>query len=53
MLKRITKREIVFFVLGLLTFFVVETLWNIDGSIKAFKEGYNEAHQEAESKTIN
>ena len=37
----ITKREIVFFLLGLLTFLLIETIYNWSDSKKAFMNGWN------------
>jgi len=38
---KIAKRDVVFFILGIITFFVVGTITDWDGSKKAFKEGFN------------
>lgn len=45
MKKRITKRDILFFVLGLFTMFAIEVVTNWDAHKKAFKEGYNGARE--------
>ena len=38
---KITKREIVFFIFGLLTFLIVETIYNWSDSKKALMNGWN------------
>ena len=40
-MKKITKRDIVFFVLGLLTMVLIGMLFDYEGSVQAFKDGYN------------
>ena len=40
-MKKITKRDIVFFVLGLLTMVLIGMLLDCEGSVQAFKDGYN------------
>ena len=37
---KITKREIAFFVLGIVAFFIAETIYDWEGSKKAFKDGF-------------
>ncbi|MGZ2368600.1 hypothetical protein ACXR6G_02290 [Ancylomarina sp. YFZ004] len=41
MKKRITKRDILFFILGLLTMYAIEVATNWNAHKKAFMEGYN------------
>lgn len=38
---KITKRDAIFFILGLVTFFVVGTIYDWEGSKKAFRDGFN------------
>ncbi len=40
-MKKITKRDIVFFVLGLLAMLLIDILVDWEGSVQAFKDGYN------------
>jgi len=40
-MKKITKRDVLFFFLGLLTFFIIETIYNWEGSKKAVHRGWN------------
>ena len=40
-MKKITKRDIVFFVLCLLTMVLIGMLLDCEGSVQAFKDGYN------------
>lgn len=50
MLKRITKRDILFFFLGIVTMILIEVVSDWDAHVNAFKKGYNEAHEEANRK---
>ncbi len=40
-MKKITKREVLFFFLGVFAFFLFETIYDWDNNVNAFKEGYN------------
>jgi hypothetical protein len=40
-MKKITKRDLLFFVLGLVVMFVFEIIYNWTGSAKSFKAGWN------------
>lgn len=40
---KITKREVRFFLLGMLAMFLVEAVWDWKDSLAAFKRGFNEA----------
>lgn len=42
-MKKITKRDVIFFVLGVLAMFIFETVYNWEDSVKSFKEGWNSA----------
>ncbi len=37
----ITKREVIFFILGLITMLIVESIYNWNDSKKAFMKGWN------------
>ncbi len=39
---KITKRDVLFFVLGLLTFFIIELILNWGEAVEGFKEGYED-----------
>lgn len=39
-MKKITKRDVKFFVLGMLAFFVLEALYNWEENVASFKEGF-------------
>ena len=41
-MKKITKRDLIFFFLGLLTFFVIESIYDWEGSKRDFLKGYND-----------
>jgi len=39
---KITKRDVKIFILGFVTFFLVESIYNWDSSKKAFDRGWNQ-----------
>ena len=39
-MKKITKREVAIFLLGMFTFFIVESICDWDNSVKDFKKGF-------------
>lgn len=41
--KRITKRDVVFFIFGLFIMLLVEIIFDKSNSVKAFKKGWNAA----------
>jgi len=41
-MKKLTKRDFLFFFLGLLTFFLIETVYHREDSKKDFLKGYQE-----------
>ena len=50
---KIKKRDLAFFFLGIVTFFLIESIYNWDGTKKAFRDGFNDtinSSVEAESK---
>lgn len=42
-MKRITKRDIIAFILGFLTLFLIDIITDWQGSKNAFMKGWNEA----------
>ena len=38
---KIKVRDVVFFILGLVAFFIAETIYDWEGSKHAFKDGFN------------
>ncbi|MFA5329656.1 MAG: hypothetical protein WC384_17815 [Prolixibacteraceae bacterium] len=42
MKKRITKRDVACFVIGMFTFLLIDAIWNWDESVKGFKDGWND-----------
>ena len=42
---RIKKRDVMFFIFGVLTFLIVDTIMNWDDAKESFKEGYNDARK--------
>jgi 1,4-dihydroxy-2-naphthoate octaprenyltransferase len=49
-MKKITKRDLLFFVLGLLAMLMFEVLYNWTDNVKDFKDGYNDAAKTENSK---
>jgi hypothetical protein len=47
-MKKITKRDVLFFFLGIFTFFIIESVWDWDNTVKSFKEGWNAGSEKAE-----
>lgn len=41
-MKKITKREIIAFLLGIFALFLVESIYDWEGTKKAFQKGYEE-----------
>ncbi|MBU1486066.1 MAG: hypothetical protein KKG25_14550 [Bacteroidetes bacterium] len=42
-MRNITKRDILFFTLGLITFFMIESIYNWDSTKKSFMNGWNDS----------
>ncbi len=42
-MNKITKRDVTFFLLGILTLFIIETIWNWEENVNAFNRGFNSA----------
>jgi len=40
-MKKITKREVAIFLLGMFTFFIIESICDWNNTVKSFKEGFN------------
>lgn len=38
-MKKITKREVFAFIIGIFTFLIIESVFDWENSVKAFKEG--------------
>jgi hypothetical protein len=43
---KITKRNILFFILGLLSYFIIDIIWNWNDSVRDFKEGFKEGYED-------
>jgi hypothetical protein len=41
-MKKITKRDILFFFIGLFTMLIIESIYNWPDSIKSFKAGFKD-----------
>ncbi|WP_158607127.1 hypothetical protein [Pontibacter oryzae] len=42
---KLTKRDVLFFLIGIITFFLIDFVRNWEGHKKAFKEGYNQGYK--------
>ncbi|MFP4025275.1 MAG: hypothetical protein ACLFVR_12190 [Thiohalospira sp.] len=52
-MKKITKREIVAFILGILFIFLLDVLFNWNAHVKAFKEGIKNAQKSSSTEHLN
>lgn len=41
-MRKITKRDVLFFFLGIFAFFLFETVYDWEGTKDAFQKGYND-----------
>ncbi len=46
-MKKITKRDFLFFFLGIFAYFVFETMYSWESTKASFMKGYNETRKEA------
>jgi hypothetical protein len=46
-MKKITKREVVAFVLGIVAMFLIESIVSWDDTVKSFNKGWDDAHEKA------
>lgn len=44
-MKNISKRELFAFLLGLVSFFLLDSIINFEDSVAAFKKGFNETRE--------
>jgi len=51
-MKKITKRDVSFFFLGMFVLLLVETVWDWDNSVKSFKAGWNSYQPKTEMKQV-
>ncbi len=51
-MKKITKRDVAFFFLGMFVLLLVETVWDWDNSVKSFKAGWNANQTKSEMKQV-
>jgi hypothetical protein len=47
-MKKITKRDVIVFILGFMTFFLIETIFNWQNAKDSFKRGYDAARSEVD-----
>lgn len=47
-MKKITKRDVPFFILGVITCLIVDLITDSQGTISAFKKGFNDGLKESE-----
>jgi hypothetical protein len=51
-MKKITKRDVAFFFVGIFTMLIIETVWDWDNSVKAFKKGWNSVDSNAKIEQV-
>jgi len=51
-MKKITKRDVAFFFLGMSVLLLVETVWDWDNSVKSFKNGWNANQSKSEKEQL-
>jgi hypothetical protein len=51
-MKKITKREVLFFFIGIFTLLIIESVLDWDSTVKAFKAGANAASGKAETEQV-
>jgi len=51
-MKKITKRDVAFFFIGIFTMLIIESVWDWDNSVKAFKKGWNSVESKAEKEQV-
>jgi hypothetical protein len=51
--KIITKRDVTFFIVGLLTMLLIEFIFDWGNHVKAFRKGYNDAAKPTTQTEIN
>ena len=51
-MKKITKRDVLFFFLGIFTLFIIESVWDWDNTVKDFKAGWNAGSGKAEMEQV-
>lgn len=51
-MKKITKRDVLFFFLGIFTMLLIDSVLDWDNSVKAFKAGVNAADGKAETEQV-
>jgi len=44
---KISKKNILFFILGFITYFLIDVALNWDQSVESFKQGYKEGYESA------
>jgi len=52
-MKKITKRDIIAFILGILFTFLLDVLLNWEGHVKAFNEGLKNAQKSTSTEHLN
>lgn len=52
MKSKITKRDLLFFFLGIMTLFIIDLVWDWENNVKAFKEGMAGASESPKTENI-
>jgi len=47
-MKKITKRDVAFFFVGIFTMLIIDSVFDWDNTVKSFKAGYNSTQTQAE-----
>jgi hypothetical protein len=51
-MKKITKREVFFFFIGIFTMLMIESVLDWDNTVNAFKKGWNSVDLKAEKEQV-
>jgi hypothetical protein len=46
-MKKITKRDLSFFLLGILSLFLIDAIYDWEGTVNAFINGFNDGYNSA------
>jgi len=44
-MRKITKRDVAFFFMGLVAFLIIDSVFNLDETVVAFKKGYEDGRK--------
>ena len=52
-MKKITKRDVLFFLLGIVIMFIIELIFDWKGSVKSFNEGFEAGSGHSQPATVD